>query len=410
MDADYDPRVPNDYNDFKALLRKRREAMRRQRIEQEAEEALRRAGGYPGQDRLSEGSDEASDDDYRHRKMGRFAPPAIYRSNSSTMFVQNAPSTDDWTATEDDEKPYLSPPPRLPLGPLPGPGPGLSPSVPAPIALSGEEAYQRRVALSQASTVDEAHQDRRGLSHHTTSQPEPAESSQVDQKSEAPDFAARAAAAAAIAARLAKAAPTESVALPQEATSSVRLDPATFAERLMMKQGWKKGEALGAEGNKGILDPILAQKVEMERTRLRNDQSGGGSGNGHDSNSTGTRGTLVNALEDERRREYRQRYGEPSEVILLEDMIAGDEDIDDELPGEIGEECAKHGYVERVFIWPASSCQTGKPRIFVKFSGMAGAWRCLKELDGRFFAGNTVTARYYPSSDFSRGHYDLLNQ
>lgn len=91
-------------------------------------------------------------------------------------------------------------------------------------------------------------------------------------------------------------------------------------------------------------------------------------------------------------------------------MIAGDHEIDEELPGEIGDECAKHGYVERVFIWSArKAAEHGHvsvgPRVFVKFSGMAGAWRCLKELDGRFFGGRSVSARYYPPADFARGDY-----
>ena len=32
-------------------------------------------------------------------------------------------------------------------------------------------------------------------------------------------------------------------------------------------------------------------------------------------------------------------------------------------------------------------------RVFVVFSGMAGAWRSLKELDGRFFGGQKIVSR-----------------
>lgn len=80
-------------------------------------------------------------------------------------------------------------------------------------------------------------------------------------------------------------------------------------------------------------------------------------------------------------------------------------DIDDDLTGEIGEECSKHGYVQRVFIWPHGPDGV---RIFVKFSGMAGAWRCVKELEGRFFGGKTVRARYYPLDEFEKGNYMKL--
>jgi splicing factor 45 len=95
---------------------------------------------------------------------------------------------------------------------------------------------------------------------------------------------------------------------------------------------------------------------------------------------------------------------QPSEVILLENMVDV-ADIDDDLTGEIGEECSKHGYVQRVFIWPNGPKGV---RIFVKFSGMAGAWRCVKELEGRFFGGKTVRARYYPLQDFERANYMIM--
>lgn len=44
-------------------------------------------------------------------------------------------------------------------------------------------------------------------------------------------------------------------------------------------------------------------------------------------------------------------------------------------------------------------------RVFVVFSGMAGAWRNLRELDGRFFGGKKiVSAIEYKSADSSELH------
>jgi splicing factor 45 len=34
-------------------------------------------------------------------------------------------------------------------------------------------------------------------------------------------------------------------------------------------------------------------------------------------------------------------------------------------------------------------------RVFIVFSGMAGAWRAIKELDGRFFSGNKIVRLSY---------------
>lgn len=390
MDADYDPRIPNDFIQFRKLLMERRDAERihRKRLEMQGEE--RDFGADTDNNDRSEKMEERRAWNRNDRSV-KFAPPMAY--SKPLKDLQSIQEDLSNVNEDDDEKPYLSPPPFLP------PLQNKSPSV-----VTGEDAYQRRLAMSQSS-----------ISEPVTSL---AYQSKVDQSE---DLASRAAKAAAVAARLMKTAPEQGTDLSANMTSSAdERDPSTFAERLMMKQGWKKGEALGADGNKGILDPLLAQRIEQERSKQHNRSSRGEEQSKIRANNN-VRGTIINPQEEQKRQEEKQKYGEASEVILLENMVAHDDDIDDELPEEIGEECKKHGKVERVFIWPAfhakipfnksslaSSNSIAKPRIFVKFSGIAAAWKCLKELDGRFFAGNTVRARYYPLQDFNRGNYDRL--
>lgn len=55
------------------------------------------------------------------------------------------------------------------------------------------------------------------------------------------------------------------------------------------------------------------------------------------------RGRIVNENENVRNREDLEKYGEVSRVVCLTGVAEDPEEVNDDLPDEIGEECSKHG-------------------------------------------------------------------
>lgn len=105
------------------------------------------------------------------------------------------------------------------------------------------------------------------------------------------------------------------------------------------------------------------------------------------------RGRIVDANADARAVEEREKLGDASRIICLVGMVESEDDVDEEMPEEIGEECSKYGIVERVvlhMVEPPPPEPSECLRVFVVFSGMAGAWRAIKEMDGRFFGGRKI--------------------
>ena len=110
-------------------------------------------------------------------------------------------------------------------------------------------------------------------------------------------------------------------------------EPHNFAARLMAKWGHKEGQGLGANSS-GIVEPLTVEKVASQGKK------GSKAGNKAAASGVTSRGKIINANEDERVREDRLRFGEPSKVIVLTNMVGPEDVDDDELREEIGEPIA----------------------------------------------------------------------
>ncbi|XP_078587085.1 poly(U)-binding-splicing factor PUF60-like isoform X4 [Branchiostoma floridae x Branchiostoma japonicum] len=92
-----------------------------------------------------------------------------------------------------------------------------------------------------------------------------------------------------------------------------------------------------------------------------------------------------------------------SNVMILRNMV-GIEDLDDELEGEVTDECGKYGQVNRVIIYQERQGEEENAdvivKIFVEFSESFEAERGVQALNGRWFGGRKVSAESYDQLKF----------
>lgn len=92
-----------------------------------------------------------------------------------------------------------------------------------------------------------------------------------------------------------------------------------------------------------------------------------------------------------------------STVMVLRNMV-GPEDIDDELEGEVTEECGKFGAVNRVIIYQEKQGEEEDAevivKIFVEFSAAVEMNKAIQALNNRWFGGRKVIAEVYDQERF----------
>ncbi|KAM7379907.1 hypothetical protein PAMP_005415 [Pampus punctatissimus] len=93
-----------------------------------------------------------------------------------------------------------------------------------------------------------------------------------------------------------------------------------------------------------------------------------------------------------------------STVMVLRNMV-GPEDLDDDLEGEVTEECGKFGRVQRVVIYQERQGEEDDAdvivKIFVEFLEVAEMNRAIQALDQRWFGGRKVVAEVYDQESFN---------
>lgn len=103
---------------------------------------------------------------------------------------------------------------------------------------------------------------------------------------------------------------------------------------MMAKWGHKEGQGLGANAT-GIVEPLSVQKAKLSTKFVQGKQQAGPAGG--IGVKEGTRVAKIISNNEDRGKEERIRYGEPSPIIVLLNMVGLDDVEDEELRDEIGE-------------------------------------------------------------------------
>ncbi|KAI0831715.1 hypothetical protein BC628DRAFT_1451397 [Trametes gibbosa] len=488
----YDPMRPNDYNEFKMWQRKERGERRERLIEERRRGDDRKRYRRSSSD--SESYHSASEDE-RPRKTGRFESreeteddydrPRGIGSSASSNVPPRAPasvtmsgdeayqrrlalskgfqsaestapsftsvlSTSSIPASSSRQSYATGPPASSSFTPSSESVPSTSSfallnssvsvaptssssfaSIPPSVSYTGEEAYLRRLALSQQGVAPRVPSPAPFVNAPSTPMPSaplhpapPAVPPPVPALTEEKVRNSKQAAAA-IAARLSALAPKgvsapsappppPPASAPPEETQATepakKPDPHGFAARLMAKWGHKEGQGLGVDGS-GIVHALTVEQVAQGKKGKGKDKGKGagpaiGAGTGP---GAAKMGKIVNLNEDAKAREDRERFGAPSRVVVLTNMVGLEDVEDEELREDIGDECSKNGTVERVVVhpvYPSPANPEEAVRIFVLFAGPVGAWKTVRELDGRYFGGKSVRARYFPEAQFNVADLD----
>lgn len=157
-----------------------------------------------------------------------------------------------------------------------------------------------------------------------------------------------------------------------------------FATRMLKKMGWQGG-GLGKEGQ-GIAAPLVMQKTATAQGAI-------------------VQGTKREAAAPEPQPEKRAKkeVNRPSRILLLTNMVGAGE-VDADLEEETGEEAGKYGKLRKCVIKEIPGVTDDLAvRIYLEYERIEDATKALVDMNGRYFGGRVVKARFFDEEQYAKG-------
>jgi len=163
-----------------------------------------------------------------------------------------------------------------------------------------------------------------------------------------------------------------------------------FATKMLKKMGWKEGTGLGKDGQ-GMATPLVMKKTD-QRT-----------------------GTVVEGAKreapvaqppgqpDAKQPKAATSNRPPTRILLLNNLVGAGE-VDEDLEGETAEEAGKYGKLVKCAIKEVKGVPDQQAvRIFLEYEKVEDATKALVDMNGRYFGGRVVKARFFDPARFAAG-------
>lgn len=164
-----------------------------------------------------------------------------------------------------------------------------------------------------------------------------------------------------------------------------------FATKMLKKMGWKEGSGLGKDGQ-GLTTPLVLKKTDSRQGSIVEGQK-------RDAPPAQPQGQP-----EAKQAKVTQRP--PSCVLLLNNLVGAGE-VDDDLEEETAEEAGKYGKVVKCTIKEMKGLPDDQAvRIFLEYDKIESATKALVDMNGRYFGGRIVKARFFDPARFASGDLD----